>query len=104
MTGNKLTLEQLASTLSGNVDRPVLDRTGVTGEFDYGLSVEFSGRQELAPFGHANPSKNHDLAVKDLSLLFEIVRDQLGLKLVPTNGPVDVFVIDHVELPVEGAF
>jgi uncharacterized protein (TIGR03435 family) len=104
MTGNKVTMEQLADTLGGNVDRPVLDRSGLAGEFDYDLSVDFSGRQALAPFGHANPSANHDLAVKDPSLLFEIVRDQLGLKLVPTNGPVDVLVIDHVEMPEEGTF
>jgi uncharacterized protein (TIGR03435 family) len=32
------------------------------------------------------------------------LREQLGLRLVPTNGPVTTLVIDHVERPAEGSF
>ena len=33
--------------------------------------------------------------------LFTAIQQQLGLKLVETKGPVEVLVIDHVELPSE---
>jgi bla regulator protein blaR1 len=72
------------------VDRPVLDRTGLTGTFDF--SLEWS--QEPDP---ARPpgSQSEDTGRSFL----EALQEQLGLKLKPTTGPVDVLVIDHVEEP-----
>jgi uncharacterized protein (TIGR03435 family) len=63
------------------VDRPVIDRTGIAGLFD--IHLEFSGvdADNLAPS------------------IFTAVQEQLGLKLSPDKGPVEVFVIDHVERP-----
>jgi uncharacterized protein (TIGR03435 family) len=72
------------------VDRPVLDRTGLTGTFDF--SLEWS----LAP-DSAQPLGS---PLEDPGPTFlEALRQQLGLKLKSTKGPVDVLVIDHVEHP-----
>ena len=72
------------------VDRPVVDRTGLTGTFDF--SLEWSPEPDAArPPG----SQSEDTGPAFL----EALQEQLGLKLNPTTGPVDVLVIDHVEGP-----
>ena len=74
------------------VDRPVLDRTGLTRTFDF--SLEWS----LAP----DPRQSPDAQPEDSGPTFlEALQEQLGLKLKSAKGPVDVLVIDHVEHPTE---
>jgi uncharacterized protein (TIGR03435 family) len=73
------------------IDRPILDRTGLEGTFDIELTFSpirpgLPGRDLPTP-ATANPS------------LFTALQEQLGLKLESTKGPVDVIVIDHVEKP-----
>jgi uncharacterized protein (TIGR03435 family) len=75
---------------STRVDRPVLDRTGLSGNFDF--SIEFAPEFDGPPPPNFQPDPNGPT-------FLEALRDQLGLKLVPETGPVDVFVIDHVEEP-----
>ncbi len=71
------------------VDRQVIDRTGLMGTFDF--TVEWSNLTG-APAD----------ALPDSGVTFlEALREQLGLKLVPQTGPVEVLVIDHVEQPSE---
>lgn len=81
------------------LDRPVIDKTGILGRFDF--HVEFS-RDEATP-GLRGPSPDAGLpgAASDPSgpTIFTAIREQLGLKLVPGKGPVEVLVIDHVERP-----
>jgi uncharacterized protein (TIGR03435 family) len=72
--------EKLA--LLKDIDRPVLDRSGIKGSFDITLK------------GAATASLQ-----KDGPSIFTLIEEQLGLKLVPQTGPVDVIVIDHVEEP-----
>ena len=69
------------------VDRPLIDKTGLTGTFEIHLK-----------FSMENPAAA-SAAVSELPDLFQAVQDQLGLKLVPAKGPVDVLVIDHIERP-----
>lgn len=74
------------------VDRPVVDQTGLKGFYDFKLTFapDLSGR--TGPNGEAPPSF-------DGPTLFQALREQLGLKLESSKGPVEVFVIDHVEKP-----
>jgi len=70
------------------VQRLVVDRTGLTGHYDFELRWTSDGPAASSPSATAgNPS------------LFTAVEEQLGLKLESTTGPVDVVVIDHVERP-----
>jgi uncharacterized protein (TIGR03435 family) len=81
------TLTALAAQgFSAELDRPVIDQTGLTGMFD--IHLEFA--REEAPAG--------DLSAPSL---FTAVQEQLGLKLTPDRGPVEVLVIDHLERPDE---
>jgi len=93
IVANGLTMTRLASFLKNpftGVDRPVVDRTGLTGAFD--LSVEWS----LAP----DPAPSPNSQVEDSRPTFlEALREQLGLTLKSTKGPVDLLVIDHIERP-----
>jgi len=89
--GRSVTLATIAASLGGMelFDRPVLDQTNVSDYFDF--TVEWSTKaQSLSPSLPNDTSK--------LSLI-EALQEQLGLKLVPQTGFVDVLVIDHVERP-----
>jgi uncharacterized protein (TIGR03435 family) len=69
-------------------DRPVIDRTGLTGS--YKLRVEAT--PEFRMNGNAQPG--------DLSI-FTAVQEQLGLKLEPSTAPLDILVIDSAQKPSE---
>ena len=90
-----MTLPRLAQVLSGSVGRPVLDRTGLNSAYD--LELEWSSDLGLrqAPPGSAGTS---ELTPDGLSL-FTAMQEQLGLRLQPTRGPVEVIVIDRAEAP-----
>lgn len=76
------TMARLAASLSSQLQRIVLDRTGLAGGFD----IDLRWTPETAA-DTSGPS------------LFTAVQEQLGLKLESTRGPVDLLVIDHVEPP-----
>ena len=89
LTGARASMEQLAEALSdvrlngrAMLERPVLDRTGLTGIYDFTLDFAPGLDPESAASG---PS------------IFTAVQEQLGLKLETRNAPVKMFVIDHVE-------
>ena len=91
------TISLLASRLPMYVGRMVVDRTGLTGGYDYEL--RFGDRPILGAGpggGFPFPTQPPD---PDAPSLFTALEEQLGLKLVPQTGRVDVLVIDHVEPP-----
>ena len=88
-------LQQLAFLLGLSVDRPVVDKTGIAGLYDF--DFEF-GRDEamgdLSPHDAAQPADPGPS-------LSTVLREQLGLKLESGKGSREVLVIDHVERPSE---
>jgi uncharacterized protein (TIGR03435 family) len=95
LTARGMTMPRLAGVLRGRVDRPVLDRTDLAAAYD--LELEWSSDLGLqqAPPGAAGASA---LTPEGVSL-FTALQEQLGLKLDPARGPVDVIVIDSAEPP-----
>ena len=91
--GRAVTMARIAAFLKSpytGVDRPVMDRTGLSGAFDF--SVEWS-----LP---ADPTEPPAAQRADSGpTFFEALQKQLGLKLQSSKGPVDVVVIDHIEPP-----
>jgi uncharacterized protein (TIGR03435 family) len=89
------TMELIASRLTGlapYVDRPVVDRTGLNGHFDF--SVDFT------PESNGNSPWPSGFEPDPTGPAFiEALQEQTGLKLESQTGPVDVLVIDHVEEP-----
>jgi uncharacterized protein (TIGR03435 family) len=81
--------EFAARVFRDTLDRPVIDRTSITGLFD--IHLEFSGLENSAAPGGA--------ADNTAPSVFTAVQEQLGLKLSPDRGPVEVLVIEHVKKP-----
>jgi len=94
LEGRNITLAGLAWRLGRKLDRPVVDRTGLPGEFNYKL--EWTPEEELAKRA-AQPGA----ALPDRPSIFVAIQQQLGLKLEPQKAPVEILVIDHAEKPTE---
>lgn len=78
----------LWSLIQNDVDRFLIDRTGLTGNFEWELTSEIPGLRSFVP----------DLkpAAPPIAIAIE---EQLGLRLVPQMTAVDVLVIESVEMP-----
>jgi uncharacterized protein (TIGR03435 family) len=95
--GNKITIAMLVEQLGNFVDRPIVDRTGLTGTYDATLEFAFAFKQGGGADGTANAMLPSDPSGPPS--IFTALQEQLGLKLELQKGSVDVLVIDHVEEP-----
>jgi uncharacterized protein (TIGR03435 family) len=80
------------------VDRPVVDKTGLEGEFDFSLKWTPDETQFAGMGVHVPPPVDNPNAPPGL---FTAIQEQLGLKLEAQKIPSEVLVIDHVERPSE---
>ena len=86
------TMERFASALQeGILDRPVIDKTGLTKRYDFDLEFSPEGTLLAPPAGVSAP-------YIDSPNIFTAIQ-QIGLKLEPANGEVEMMVIDHAEKP-----
>jgi uncharacterized protein (TIGR03435 family) len=114
MFRGNMTMEQLVNHLTGSLDRPVFDNTGLKGTYEIELSYlgdendsvgrmiaangpppgpEAGGRGE----GPRQPDANAPIAT-----LFQAVQQTLGLKLEPKKSPVEMIVVDSAnKVPTE---
>jgi bla regulator protein blaR1 len=93
LRGGGATMARLASMLEGPAQRLVIDRTGLTGNWD--LEVNYTPDRSQLPPGVELPSSIDPNGPS----LFTALEEQLGLKLRPARGPVEVLVIDSVQQP-----
>ena len=80
------------------LDRPVVDRTGLQGRYDFTLTWT-PDETQFASFGVRIPSPSG--AADAPPVLFTAVQEQIGLKFESVRAPVEVMVIDRVERPSE---
>ena len=91
ITGTGIATEALAQVLGREVDKPVLDQTGLDGNFDFELNYTLDTSAAAS-----------DATVDNLSAsLFTAVREQLGLRLVGKKGPVSTWTVVSAEKPGE---
>ncbi|HEY7441324.1 MAG TPA: TIGR03435 family protein [Vicinamibacterales bacterium] len=96
LSGGSLPLSLFASTISPFVQRVVVDRTGLSGNFDF----ELSWTPDQIPQGPPPPGAPQQPPIDPGGpSILTAVQEQLGLKLDSTRGPVEVFVIDNVTQP-----
>jgi len=100
------TLANLIQALSQQLGRTIIDKTGLTGNFDIKRNWTPDPGQTLGgPFGSVpvpvGPDVGPPPADPNGPSLFTAIQEQLGLRLESTKGPVEVLVIDSVERPSE---
>ena len=78
------TIKMLAGWLRTWLDRPVVDRTGLEGRYDFSLHFAFVMLPQPDSEGEAEPG------------IVDAVGPQLGLKLVSARGDIETLVVDHV--------
>jgi uncharacterized protein (TIGR03435 family) len=86
--GHGATTAEIASMLAMQMGRPVSDKTGLSGKYDFDrkyYQIKASDRKD----DETNPWPPLEAAIQD----------QLGLKLAASHGPGRVLVIDHIERP-----
>jgi len=103
LVGQAAQISQLADMLSWLMGHQVMDKTGLTGKYDFTLEWrpdENEGPSTLNSSGVASNGQV-SLAPPDANgpSLFTAVQDQIGLKLESKKSPVEIIVIDHVERP-----
>ena len=93
-------LEMLSTTLSNSMGRPVIDKTGLTGKYDFVLEwtpdVGAGAGSQAFGDGVTSPAP-----APGGPTIFTALQEQLGLKLDSQKGPVQLIVIDRAEKPSE---
>jgi uncharacterized protein (TIGR03435 family) len=93
MPARNVTMSDLTRLMQRAIlDRPVVDKTGLSGRYDFDL--------EWAPdetqFGGEVPAASVEAQAAPL---FSAIQQQLGLRLEATRGPVQALVVDKAERP-----
>ena len=104
LSAKMMNMAGLVNFLARQVDRPVIDETGLTKSYDFDLDFVPENMQgmmghmppppgggEGGPTSSANNSENNGVSI------FNAVQSQLGLKLEAKKGSVELIVVDHVE-------
>jgi len=81
-----ITMREFADFLSGPVQRPVVDKTGLTGKYDFVLD-----------FTSYLPADMETMRPNATNILMVALPGELGLRLEPQKEMVEVLVVDHVE-------
>jgi uncharacterized protein (TIGR03435 family) len=90
--GKKSTMASLAGALTIFLKRPVIDRTGLDGYYDF--NVHWTAVE--APDGHPPAA---GLGAEGVTLLLSNFQDLTGLRLTNATGLVEFWVVDHVDPP-----
>ena len=91
MTAVGVPISNFAQNLAFQVERNVIDKTGLTSKYDFSLKwtpMQLEGKTDGTADNNAPD-------------IFTALQEELGLKLEPSKGPVDTLVVDHVEMPTE---
>jgi uncharacterized protein (TIGR03435 family) len=92
LTAKRMPIAIFASNLSYQVERVIMDKTGLTGEYDFELTwtpEDKAGKEVDNGTGDTPPA------------IFTALKEQLGLKLTPAKAPVPTVVVDKVVPPEE---
>ena len=89
LTAVGVPISNLATNLAFQVERNVIDKTGLTGNYDIDL--------KWTP--HELEGKTDGLTDNNAPDLFTALQEQLGLRLESSKGPVQTLIIDRADMP-----
>lgn len=96
-TGFGFTMTRFAEQLGALLDRPVIDKTGITGKWDMKVPIPV---EDLTP-PTVDPNRDRPFdQYRDDEMIFSAMK-QLGLRLEPVKGPGMVLVVDSIERPTD---
>jgi bla regulator protein blaR1 len=92
-----------AGGYAGELDKPVVDQTGLNGKFDFTLEVVpgYNDANNRIRRSLGQPTPDAPSADPQETPFLDAVREQLGLKLTPSKATLKTLIIDHVEKPSE---
>ena len=99
LTAKGTTMTFLVGSLSGKLGRPVLDKTGLTGHYDF--TLQFAPDPPAPGAGPSGEKTEPGASDPEGPSIFTALQEQLGLKLDSQKGPVEMIVVDHAEKPSE---
>jgi uncharacterized protein (TIGR03435 family) len=97
IVGGAVSLRPIVDYLSQRFQMPVIDSTGLTGEYDYVVTFSLASVNEGRPI--ATAPGQAPAPEGGGPTIFAALERELGLKLEKTKAMIDMFVIDHVEKP-----
>lgn len=95
LTAPSATVASLVELMSRFSARPVIDMTGIEGQYQFSLTFAPEGHVGLPPTGIAGEERGQQ-AVEPVQSLFDAVR-QYGLRLEARKAPVEMFIVTHLE-------
>jgi uncharacterized protein (TIGR03435 family) len=90
-TGQAASMAEIANILQAFAPGPVVDKTGLTGKYDFTLKCA----PPAPAFSEPEPSDPAECSI------FTALPEQLGLRLEKATVPIDYVVVDHIERPTE---
>jgi len=101
LTGKNATIALLVRVLSGAVNAPVVDKTGLTGGYNFALTWTPASDQRGGLLSRVPPEVRAQMPIAAADpngpSIFAAVQEQLGLKLESAKTPFEIVVIDHLE-------
>ncbi len=97
ITAQAASMTSLAGVLSGRLNRPVIDKTGLTGFYDFSFPFAPEEVQSASVPSGAVPAPG--APESNLPTLSVAIEEHLGLKLESGKGPAPIIVIDRIEKP-----
>jgi uncharacterized protein (TIGR03435 family) len=102
LMAQKQSMQDLVERLSNLLSKPVTDETALKGKFDFTLTFSMDGLNNgmtlmAPPPGEGGRGRGEMPDVEPPQNLFAAIQSQIGLKLDPKKGPVELIVVDHAE-------
>ena len=101
MKATRESMAQLALFLSGDLQRPVIDKTGLSGTYEFTLEWTRDEPQMLPGMTMADARSIGPQPELRGPSIYTAIEEQLGLKLESQKAPIDMIVVDHAAKPSE---
>jgi uncharacterized protein (TIGR03435 family) len=92
LTGNGATIKQMTDFLARVLRAPLIDRTGLTGRYDYYLDINAYVTPEVQ-----QGAKGGALPIEAPGIVASVLQEQLGLKLDSSKAPTEMVIVDRIE-------